>query len=106
VREIKSKKYYEKAVLGCILLDPTLLFVAVKFVSITDFSEGLHALIYSIMIDLTAQSKEIDLINICDKLKAKKRKSYVDYVAALVDIPKLSTTKIDSYINRMILENN
>lgn len=83
----------ERAVLGAILLDNTLIAQALEVLQPEHFYLGRHRLIYEIMLKLSAEGYALDPITIGDELKARNKFEQAgggSYLAGLIDsIPRL-----------------
>ena len=61
----------ERAVLGSVLLSPTVLTRAQEFLTRDDFYHGPHRVIFDALTDLAEQSEGIDLVTLSDRIESK-----------------------------------
>ncbi len=91
----------ERSILGAILLDNRAFYDASEHLRPEDFSLDSHRRIYSRMLDLSEQSRPIDIITLVDELDRKKDLQVigdVGYVSSLLDgVP--DRPSIDHYVH-------
>ena len=91
----------ERSILGAILLDNRAFYDASEHLRPEDFSLDSHRRIYSRMLDLSEQSRPIDIITLVDELDRKKDLQAigdVGYVSSLLDgVP--DRPSIDHYVH-------
>lgn len=84
----------EKAVLGAILLDNRLFDQAAELLTESDFYSEAHRRIFSRMEHLSAQSRAIDSVTLCEELQRESQLDAIGgaaYIASLLDgVPRLS----------------
>ena len=78
----------ERAVLGCILIDPKAFPRACQYINQNSFYKKNHSIIFSAMEDLDENEDEIDNITLIEKLKQKKQ---LDVVGGAYFITGLSS---------------
>jgi len=97
----------ERSVLGSILIDGEALGVAIETIDQSSFYEDAHRKIYSTMIDLYNERKNIDLITLSDKLKDNgllKDVGGVSYLTQLIDL--VPTAANIEYYAHIVKEKN
>jgi replicative DNA helicase len=86
----------ERSVLGAILLDNSLLDVAIEIIKVEDFFQNNHGRIFQEMILLGQKRQAIDLVTLTEQLRRSEELEAVGgvaYLSSLVDgIPRLSNT--------------
>ena len=63
----------ERAVLGCILIDPNAISSVAQILNVDSFYESVNKIIYENMLVMFDQSKEIDNISLIEQLKKTKK---------------------------------
>lgn len=92
----------EKAVIGCVLLDPQKIDILLsEGIRPGDFYKPQTREIYTAFIELQAENKPIDLLTVQEKLKARGTLEIVGGVGALVDIYNeiITAANFTEYIN-------
>ncbi len=95
-RPLPQNTEAERSVLGAILLDNTMLDVALDRLKPEDFFHGHHGRIFQEMIQLSERRQAIDLVTLTEQLRRSGELEAVGgvaYLSSLVDgIPRLSNT--------------
>jgi len=76
----------EKSLLGAVLIDEEVLADVTEFVTIKDFYEKRHSIIYGAMMSLYEKHQPVDLLTLTDELKRKKELDVVGGSAYLTDL--------------------
>jgi replicative DNA helicase len=85
-RPLPSSEESERAILGAILLDNTLIAQAVEFLKVDDFYSPLHRRIFGAMVSLFEGSQHIDPILIGEELKKDGGVESIGGVAAITNL--------------------
>ncbi|MBQ2472572.1 MAG: AAA family ATPase, partial [Acholeplasmatales bacterium] len=95
----------EIAIIGCIFLDPEVIYQVADVLTPDDFYETKNRLIYRTMLDINKQGRAIDATTVIADLTLKSvldQAGGVDYIASIADY-SYSTANIESYID--LIEN-
>ena len=105
----------EKSVLGSMMIDAEAIGVAVEILDPSWFYEESHRHIYSAVLDLYNNHKNVDLITLSDKLKSSGRlesvggvtylTSVIDYVPSAANIEHYARIVREKGIQRMLIKN-
>lgn len=83
----------EQSVLGALMLDKDGIFQVADFLSVEDFYQHKHAMIYEAMLDLFARHEPIDFLSVTNRLKEKKQLKDAgekDYLMDLINLTQAS----------------
>ena len=94
----------EIAIIGCIFLDPNVMFQVADEISPDDFYDPKNRLIFKTMVDLSKNGNAIDATTVASDLNQKnvfEQAGGFEYISKLVDYG-YSTENIDSYVELVL----
>ena len=103
-RPMPSRINAERALLGCLLLEPQSIPEAARVNFPTAFYHSSHQIIFDCLLDMDSKSQKIDLVTVSDYLEKNNNLEVIGGVAYLAELTSCipTTANLENYINIVV----